>query len=41
MKNIRLQIEDDLHREMKYRAINDEMTLHQLIVKALKKYIKK
>ena len=39
MKIFPIQLDDVLHKNLKLAAINQEITLHELIVEALKLYL--
>ena len=41
MKELRLQITEELHKQLRQRALDEELTLKRLTTKALEEYIRK
>ena len=41
MKELRLQIADELHKQLKQRALDEGVTLKHLTTKALEEYIRR
>lgn len=41
MKELRLQITNELHKDLKQRALDEDVTLKQLTTEALEEYIRR
>lgn len=41
MGNINVEIEDNLHNELRHKAIDEKKEIREIVVIALKKYLKK
>ena len=39
MGNVRIELPDNLHRNLKRRAIDEDMPMRDLLIKALQQYI--